>query len=93
MKTKAKKIAVAGATGMVGQAFLRLLENKFLDAEIVLLASKNSKGKKVNFRKRDYVIEDLAEYDFSDTDLALFQLEPLSLKYLLQKQFLKGVLL
>ncbi len=72
MKTKAKKIAVAGATGMVGQAFLRLLENKFLDAEIVLLASKNSKGKKVNFRKRDYVIEDLAEYDFSDTDLALF---------------------
>ena len=69
MKTKAKKIAVAGATGMVGQAFLRLLENKFLDAEIVLLASKDSKGKKVNFRKRDYVIEDLAEYDFSDTCL------------------------
>ena len=73
MKTKARKIAIAGATGMVGQAFLRLLEeNFFQDAEIILLASKKSKGKKVKFRKKEYIIEDLSEYDFTGTDLALF---------------------
>ena len=73
MKTKARKIAIAGATGMVGQAFLRLLEeNFFQDAAIILLASKKSKGKKVKFRKKEYIIEDLSEYDFTGTDLALF---------------------
>ena len=73
MKTKARKIAIAGATGMVGQAFLRLLEeNFFQDAEIILLASKKSKGKKVKFRTKEYIIEDLSEYDFTGTDLALF---------------------
>ena len=40
---KAKRIAVAGATGMVGQAFLNLLENKFYSgSEIDLLASQKS---------------------------------------------------
>ena len=72
MKRNARKIAVAGATGMVGQAFLRLLEDKFTDAEIVLLASKKSEGKKVYFRNKDYVIQNLSDYDFTDTDLALF---------------------
>ena len=73
MKTKARKIAIAGATGMVGQAFLRLLEeNFFQDAEIALLASKKSKGKKVKFRTKEHTIEDLSEYDFTGTDLALF---------------------
>ena len=37
---KAKRIAIAGATGMVGQAFQSLLENSFFpEAEIALLAS------------------------------------------------------
>ena len=51
---KAKRIAVVGATGMVGQTFLNLLQNEFYpDAEIVLLASKKSAGKIIEFRKKD----------------------------------------
>ena len=70
---KANRIAVVGATGMVGKAFLSILEEKFfINAEVDLLASKKSEGKKVTFRGSEYVIADLAEYDFSNTDLALF---------------------
>ena len=70
---KANRIAVVGATGMVGKAFLSILEEKFfVNAEVDLLASKKSEGKKVTFRGSEYVISDLAEYDFSNTDLALF---------------------
>ena len=48
---KATNIAIAGATGMVGQAFLNLLESKyFQDSEIKLLASSRSKGKEILFR-------------------------------------------
>ena len=70
---KAKRIAVAGATGMVGQAFLNLLENKFYSgSEIDLLASQKSKGKKITFRGKDHYIQALDEYDFSQTDVSLF---------------------
>ena len=70
---KAKRIAVAGATGMVGQAFQNLLENNFFpETEIDLLASQKSKGRSVTFRGKEHIITDLAEYDFSYTDLALF---------------------
>lgn len=70
---KATNIAIAGATGMVGQAFLNLLESKyFQDSEIKLLASSRSKGKEILFRNKIHVVEDLEEFDFSNTDLALF---------------------
>ncbi len=70
---KAKRIAIAGATGMVGQAFQNLLEKNFFpEAEIDLLASQKSKGRSVTFRGKEHVIKDLSEYDFSFTDLALF---------------------
>tara|TARA_Y100000766_G_scaffold75591_1_gene64045 strand:+ start:800 stop:1810 length:1011 start_codon:yes stop_codon:yes gene_type:complete len=70
---KAKRIAVVGATGMVGQAFLNLLEDEFFtDANVDLLASQKSKGKKVCFRGEDQYIQALEEYDFSQTDLSLF---------------------
>ena len=70
---KAKRIAIAGATGMVGQAFQNLLEKNFFpEAEIDLLASQKSKGRSVTFREKEHIIKDLSEYDFSNTDLALF---------------------
>ena len=70
---KAKRIAIAGATGMVGNAFMSLLEGDFFqDAEVDLLASKKSKGALMHFRDQELVVQDLAEYDFSNTDLALF---------------------
>ncbi len=70
---KVKRIAVAGATGMVGKAFQGLLEKDFFpDAEIDFLASKKSKGKSITFRGQSHIVKDLSEYDFSNTDLALF---------------------
>ena len=43
---KANRIAVVGATGMVGKAFLSILEEKFfVNAEVDLLASKKSEEK------------------------------------------------
>ena len=46
MKMKKTNIAVLGATGMVGQRFLTLLEDHpYFDVK-VLAASPNSKGKK-----------------------------------------------
>ena len=42
---KANRIAIVGATGMVGKAFLSILEEKFFfNAEVDLLASKKSEG-------------------------------------------------
>ena len=70
---KAKRIAIAGATGMVGNAFMSLLKEDFFpNAEVDLLASKKSKGILLNFRDQELMVQDLAEYDFSNTDLALF---------------------
>ena len=70
---KAKRIAIAGATGMVGKTFLTLLEERFFpNAEIDLLASEKSEGKTVTLRGKEHVIQNLSKYDFSNTDLALF---------------------
>ena len=70
---KARKIAIAGATGMVGQSFLKLLEKDyFQDSEISLLASSNSAGKEIKFRGKNHKVEDLSKFNFSEFDLALF---------------------
>lgn len=52
--------AIVGATGLVGSSFLKVLEEKNLPIdEYYLFASKNSKGKKVTFMDKEYVIEEL----------------------------------
>ncbi len=70
---KARKIAIAGATGMVGQSFLKLLEQDFFqDSEISLLASSNSAGKEINFRGKNHKVEDLSKFNFSEIELSIF---------------------
>ncbi len=67
------KLAVAGATGAVGREMLKILaERQFPAEEIVALASSRSRGKKLPYGDRELQVEVLAEYDFSDVDLALF---------------------
>ncbi len=52
--------AIVGATGLVGSMFLKVLEEKKLNIdEYYLFASKNSKGKKVAFMDKEYVVEEL----------------------------------
>ena len=67
------KIAVVGASGAVGQEFLKILEEHNLPIEqLRLFGSKRSAGSKRLFRGEEIVIEELAHNDaFKDVDLAL----------------------
>jgi len=65
-------VAVVG-TGAVGQALLQVLaERDFPVAELKVLATKRSAGKKVEFKGEEYTIEETAPDSFSGVHLALF---------------------
>ncbi len=67
------KIAVVGATGAVGEVMLSILADRGHQAEnVTALASERSAGKEVEFGDGRLVTQDLAEFDFSGTDYALF---------------------
>lgn len=68
------KVAVVGATGNVGREILQILaERNFPVREAVALASSASIGKEVSFGDEQILkVKNLADYDFSDTDIALF---------------------
>jgi aspartate-semialdehyde dehydrogenase len=66
------KVAVVGATGNVGREMLSILDERAFPAdEVVALASRRSMGSEVSFGDRTLKCKDLAQYDFSDTDLCL----------------------
>ena len=71
---KKYNLAVAGATGLVGSTIVKLLEERDFPVEnIYFLASKKSAGTTVNFKGKDYVVEELNEKSFDkDIDIALF---------------------
>lgn len=67
------KIAIVGATGLVGQTFLQILQEQKTDEyELKLFASKISEGKRVKYNKKYYYIHKLDEHSFDDVDYALF---------------------
>jgi len=66
-------VAVVGATGAVGLEMLKTLEDrKFPVGKLTLLASARSVGKRLQFRGRDYPVEELTAEAFAGIDLALF---------------------
>ncbi len=66
-------VAIVGATGLVGQEFIRILrQRKFPMSSLRLLASESSKGKKVTIGKDEIEIEKAGHDSFEDVDLALF---------------------
>jgi aspartate-semialdehyde dehydrogenase len=66
------KVAVVGATGNVGREILSVLDERAFPAdEVVALASRRSMGTEVSFGDRTLKCKDLAQYDFSGTDLCL----------------------
>ncbi|MBU1853620.1 MAG: aspartate-semialdehyde dehydrogenase [Candidatus Omnitrophica bacterium] len=70
---KKPNVAIVGATGMVGHAFLKVLEERnFPVKDIRLLASGRSKGKKIKFCGNDFKVEELVKGSFKDIDIALF---------------------
>ncbi len=68
-----KTIAVAGATGLVGQQILAVLdERNYPIKSLRLLASARSKGKTIQFRGETLQVEELTESSFKGVEVALF---------------------
>ncbi|MBE5812828.1 MAG: aspartate-semialdehyde dehydrogenase [Clostridiales bacterium] len=78
------RVAIVGATGMVGRMFLKVLEERNLPIdEYVLFASKRSAGQKIHFMRKEYIVQELNENSFdSGFTYALFSAGgDISLKY------------
>jgi aspartate-semialdehyde dehydrogenase len=66
-------VAVVGATGLVGETMIGVLEERgFPVSELHPLASERSVGHNVSFRGRSLPVRELAQYDFAGCDFALF---------------------
>ncbi len=66
-------VAVVGATGAVGETMISILEERnFPVRQLYPLASHRSAGTRVTFNKKSLVVQDLAEFDFSQVQIALF---------------------
>jgi Aspartate-semialdehyde dehydrogenase len=71
--SKVYNVAVVGATGAVGEAMLSILEERqFPVGEVYVLASSNSVGKRIPFKEGSLRVDDLANFDFSKVQIALF---------------------
>lgn len=71
--SETKHIAIAGATGAVGDEILKCLEQRdFPVGKLSLLASARSAGKKMEFRGESIEIQELTKNSFGDVDIALF---------------------
>ncbi|MDP4855827.1 MAG: aspartate-semialdehyde dehydrogenase, partial [Desulfobacterales bacterium] len=73
MAGKMVNVAVAGATGAVGNQMIRCLEERnFPVRSIKLLASKRSVGRELRFRGDLFPVEELTGESFAGLDVALF---------------------
>lgn len=67
------RVAVVGATGMVGQVMLKVLaERNFPITELIPVASARSVGKKVTYKEKEYVIHSMADAITVKPDIAIF---------------------
>jgi len=71
---KKLKLAVVGATGVVGRTIIKVLEEKKLPIEsYALFATKKSAGKKINILEKEYTVQELTEHSFDEKfDYAIF---------------------
>jgi aspartate-semialdehyde dehydrogenase len=66
-------VAVVGATGAVGECMLEILaERGFPVGRVYAVASERSAGTTVRFGRRELVVENLADFDFSQVHIGLF---------------------
>jgi aspartate-semialdehyde dehydrogenase len=70
---KKVNVAIAGATGAVGEALIEILEQrKFPVEQLFLLASERSEGKRLQFRGKSVKVQRLDQFDFSQAQIGLF---------------------
>ncbi|OLN26995.1 aspartate-semialdehyde dehydrogenase [Desulfosporosinus metallidurans] len=66
-------VAIVGATGAVGQEFLKILaERHFPVDELRLLATKRSAGKHISWQGQDLEVQETTHESFKGIDIALF---------------------
>ena len=71
--SKQWRVAVLGATGLVGDTMIKVLEErKFPVAELFPLASNRSLGRSVEFNGKRVPVIDVETFDFSKADIGLF---------------------
>ena len=67
------KIAVVGATGLVGSLMLKVLEERgFANEEILVAASEKSIGKKIKFSNRELTVQSVEQVIEQECDYAIF---------------------
>ena len=71
--SKGWRVAVLGATGLVGETMISVLEERdFPVSELYPLASNRSLGKTVQLKGKSYPVIDVETFDFSKADIGLF---------------------
>ncbi|MGQ4659120.1 aspartate-semialdehyde dehydrogenase [Lysobacter sp. F6437] len=71
--SKTVNIAIVGATGAVGEAMLKILaERQFPIGKLHLLASERSAGEKIEYGAKSITVQDLATFDPTGVEIALF---------------------
>ena len=69
---KALNVGVVGASGMVGSTILEILaEHKFPINNLFLLGHRSA-GEIIDYARKPYMVEELADFDFAKTDLCFF---------------------
>ena len=73
MTEKKYNIAIAGATGLVGETMLSILEQiNFPFKKVYVLASSRSSGKTISFKGDDLIVQELETFNFDKVDIGLF---------------------
>ena len=86
--------AIIGASGNVGRKTIEILENsKIQFNDLFLVASKKSAGKKIKFKEKEIVIENLENYDFSKAQITFFAAGSLIAKEWVPKAAMKTVVI
>ena len=71
--SKGWRVAILGATGLVGETMITVLEERdFPVSELYPLASSRSAGKSVRLKGKTWRVLDVEGFDFSQADIALF---------------------
>ena len=67
------KIAIVGATGLVGRNIIQLCEKNFnSDVEYSLFASKSSEGREIKINDKRFVVKELKKENIEEYDISLF---------------------
>jgi len=71
--SKTYDVAIVGATGLVGEVMIRILEEReFPVGRLFALASERSVGREIKFRGETVVVENLSDFDFQQAEIGLF---------------------